>query len=196
MKRIAQGAEAILSKDKNKLIKDRVEKGYRHAKIDSRLRKLRTKAEARLLRRARQAGVLTPDVLNETEYSIEMEFIDGKRLKDVLDEMDSKSRAKLLKGVGKGIALLHSAHIIHGDLTTSNMLLTGKDIYFIDFGLGEVSPSIEKMATDLHLLKEVFRSTHYRHFKSFNHVISGYKWDRSKDVLKRMEEIESRGRYK
>ncbi|MFH1786138.1 MAG: KEOPS complex kinase/ATPase Bud32 [archaeon] len=196
MKKVAQGAEAILWRDGKKLVKDRIKKGYRHEAIDARLRKLRTASEARLLRRARAAGVLTPQILAETQYAIKMEFIDGKRLKDVLDAMPAARRSALLKKLGRDIAKLHSAHIIHGDLTTSNILYSAGKLYFIDFGLGEVSPSIEKMATDLHLLKEVFRSTHYRHFESFKNVVSGYKWEKSKDVLTRMEEVESRGRYK
>lgn len=199
MKIIAQGAEAVLSTTGGKLLKNRLKKSYRHQKIDQELRAARTTREANLLRKARRAGVLTPGILGVKDCTIEMEHIKGKKVKDFLDDVSPSERSKLCKKIGKDISKLHAHDIIHGDLTTSNMLVEAdtQDLYFIDFGLGDVSKTVEAKATDLHLLKEVFRSTHFRHFEAWEDVIAGYeKWDGSKDVLTRLKKVEMRGRYK
>ena len=192
--RLAQGAEAVLWKEKN-LRKERIPKGYRHQEIDQEIRKKRTRGEARLLERAARAGVNVPRVLNVSEFEIEMEFVDGKRVKDVVGAATVAEQKALGKKIGASIAKLHLNSIIHGDLTTSNMIVHDNSIYFIDFGLGEVSDSIEKMAVDLRLLKEVFTSTHYRQFAMFESILKAYKWERSEEVIKRLETVESRGRY-
>jgi len=192
--RVAQGAEAILWKNEN-LKKERVSKGYRHPEIDSEIRKRRTKAEARLLERASRAGVNVPRVINVSDFEIEMEFVEGKRVKDVIAGASAEERKKLGEKIGESISLLHSNNIIHGDLTTSNMILKDEKVFFIDFGLGEVSPSIEKMAVDLRLLKEVFTSTHYKYYEMFEEILKAYKWEKSTEVIERMKVVESRGRY-
>ncbi len=198
MKTIAQGAEAVLSAGGGKVLKDRVKKSYRHPKLDQELRKARTTREANLLRKARRAGVLTPSVLETSDHKIEMEHIKGKKVKDFLDSATPSARSELCKRIGESIAKLHNNHIIHGDLTTSNMLITEKDeLYFIDFGLGDVDKSVEAKATDLHLLKQVFKSTHFRHFEAWKDVLAGYEsWSGAKDVLTRLKTVEKRGRYK
>ena len=186
---IAQGAEAKLYRKDDILIKDRIKKSYRIKEIDDKLRKERTTMEAKLLREARRVGVLTPKILNTTDTTIEMEFIDGKKIKDILD-----SQIELSEKIGYNIGKLHEAGIIHGDLTTSNMILKEK-IYFIDFGLGFFSKRIEDQATDLHLLKEAIKSTHFKNLEIiWKNIIKGY--GNSKKVLEKLEEIEKRGRYK
>ena len=192
--RVAQGAEAILWKERN-LRKERVEKGYRHPEIDREIRKRRTRSEARLLERAQRAGVNVPKVLKTSEFEIEMEFIDGERMKDVIPKAAPAERKKLGKGIGISIAKLHSNSIIHGDLTTSNMIMKDGKIFFIDFGLGEVSDSIEKMAVDLRLLKGVFTSTHFRQFEVFEEILKAYRWEKAGEVIERMKKVETRGRY-
>lgn len=209
--RLAQGAEAILWKEEiegekrkgrsgkgNKemgLRKERVSKGYRHPEIDREIRKRRTRGEARLLERAKRAGVNVPEVLGTSDFEIEMEFIEGERVKDVIAGMPEAMRKKLGAKIGKSIALLHTNSIIHGDLTTSNMIRKEGSVYFIDFGLGEVSPSIEKMAVDLRLLKEVFTSTHYKYYSVFEAILAAYKWERAEEVVERLKKVETRGRY-
>ncbi len=186
--RVAQGAEAIPWKNEN-LKKERVSKGYRHPEIDSEIRKRRTKAEARLLERASRAGVNVPRVINVSDFEIEMEFVEGKRVKDVIAGASAEERKKLGEKIGESISLLHSNNIIHGDLTTSNMILKDEKVFFIDFGLGE------KMAVDLRLLKEVFTSTHYKYYEMFEEILKAYKWEKSTEVIERMKVVESRGRY-
>ena len=96
MKIIKRGAEAIIYLDDSHLVKERVKKNYRLAQIDDRLRKLRIRKEARLLSEAKRAGVETPNMfsVDENEFKITMEFIDGKRLKEFLNETDDDNRDK------------------------------------------------------------------------------------------------------
>ena len=52
MKLIAQGAEAKIFKKKDSVLKDRIKKSYRLPQIDIKLRKSRTRSEAKILRKA------------------------------------------------------------------------------------------------------------------------------------------------
>ena len=197
---IAQGAEAKLYREGNRLIKERLEKNYRHEAIDKKLRKQNTRREYRLLNKA-DAIINVPKILdyNENEYRITMEFIEGETLRDVLDILPTKKRLELCKQLGREIAKLHNQDIIHGDLTTSNFILKEGKVYVIDFGLGFHSTKIEDKAVDLHLLRQAFESKHYKHFQhSFKEVIKGYKKEskQAKEILNRLEVVEKRGRYK
>ena len=193
MKLIKQGAESAIFLDKNKIIKHRISKGYRIKEIDEKIRKFRTRSEVRLLEKA---NVNVPKVLNvdEKEMKIEMEYLDGSLVKNIFDDLKEKERLALCKTLGEEISKLHEKDIIHGDLTTSNLILKNGKIYFIDFGLGFFSNKTEDKAVDLHLLKQALESKHYKNFKkSYQQVLKHYK---HKDVLKRLETVESRGRYK
>jgi Kae1-associated kinase Bud32 len=127
-----------------------------------------------------------------------MEFIDGKPLSKNLDKLSNYR--KICKQVGKDLAKLHNSGIIHGDLTTSNILLEKKTskIFFIDFGLSFHSNRIEDKAVDLHLIKEALEAKHPKIFKnSFKKILKGYKKSENfQKVLTRLEKVESRGRYK
>ncbi len=195
MKLIRQGAEANLYHDDGILIKERIKKSYRVSELDEKIRKQRTKREAKLLQRASRANVNVPKVLEIEKFNLEIEFIDGLRLKDVLNE---KNYSKFCRKIGEMAAKLHKNGIIHGDLTTSNIIVKDDKLFLIDFGLGFFSIKTEDKATDLHLLSEAFESTHYEFSeKAFNVVLREYEknYDESKHVLKRLEEIEKRGRY-
>ncbi|MEI6850166.1 MAG: serine/threonine protein kinase, partial [archaeon] len=89
-------------------------------------------------------------------------------------------------------------NIIHGDLTTSNMIYSKNEVYFIDFGLGYESSNIEDKATDLHLIKQALEAKHFKYFeKLFNSILKGYKISKNYSlVVKRLEAVEKRGRYK
>ena len=200
MKIIKRGAEAVLYLDNSHLVKERVKKSYRLAQIDERLRKLRTRKEARLLSEAKRLGVETPNMfaVDENNFKITMEFVDGKRLKEFLNETDDKNREKTAEKIGKAVGLLHKNGIIHGDLTTSNMILKNDKIYFIDFGLGDFSKRIENQAVDLSVLKEAFKSTHFKHLNLlWESFIKGYKQTNNNfnKVLDTLNDIEKRGRY-
>lgn len=195
---IGRGAEAILEKKGNKLLKDRIKKSYRIPEIDTRLRKERTKKEMSLMLAARRNRVDVPNVFGINEFVLETEFIDGKTVRDILDKLSPAELKDVCRKIGENIAKLHNAGMIHGDLTTSNMILKDNIVYFIDFGLGEFSNKIEDKAIDIHLLKEALISKHNRLWKMcFDVIIYVYKehMKDSEKVLARLEQIEKRGRY-
>ncbi len=195
---IQQGAEAILYVEDGKLIKERIKKGYRIKEIDDSLRKLRTRKETKLLEKAKIIDV--PEVYDSSDKNMKivMEYLRGDLIKDILDGIDSGKRKSICKNIGKNISVLHEKDIIHGDLTTSNMILRKNKVYFIDFGLGFISDKVEDKAVDLHLLKKALMAKHYRISEEvFENVLEGYKENKSfKEVLNRLEKVESRGRYK
>lgn len=195
---IAQGAEAILLKKDKILEKKRIKKGYRHKKLDLFLRASRTRYEARLLEKA--ASIIpVPKIKKIKNYAIEMEFIKGKKLSEWLDKFPMEKALKICKEIGESIAKLHANNIVHGDLTTSNMIYNDKKdkVYFIDFGLSFHSTRIEDKAVDLYLLKQALKSKHFKSWDNyFKEVIKAYKWQASDQVLKQLDKVESRGRYK
>jgi len=135
------------------------------------------------------------------DANIIMEFVEGKQIKEVLDAVSKEERLNVCKLVGKLIGRLHGNGIIHGDLTTSNMILTpyGK-VVFVDFGLSERSVELEPMGVDLHLMKRALQSTHYKYAKEcFKAVMDGYEEalgkEETKKVTVKIREIERRGRY-
>lgn len=203
MKILKRGAEAVIySEDidgQKFLVKERVRKKYRLAQIDERLRRERMRQEMKLMREARGHGILTPAIVasDESSYKIVMEQIDGTVLKTFLEK--PKSPEKTCLEVGKKIGKMHSAGIIHGDLTTSNMILSDGKIFFIDFGLGQFSKRIEDMATDLSVLIKALRATHHKiHLKCWRSILRGYRSQNKKypEVLRRLEKIEGRARYR
>lgn len=200
MKIIKRGAEAVLYLENGQLVKERLKKSYRLPEIDVKLRKLRTRKEGKLLSEARRVGVETPKIfsIDEQRFKINMEFIDGKRLKEFFNDTNDVKRKKVAEDVGKLVGLLHKNGIVHGDLTTSNMILKDDKIYFIDFGLGEFSKRVENLATDLSVLKEAFKSTHFKYLDLlWGSFIKGYKQanDNFNKVLDTLNDIEKRGRY-
>ncbi|MEK6951970.1 MAG: KEOPS complex kinase/ATPase Bud32 [Nanoarchaeota archaeon] len=199
MELIQIGAEAVLTKEDNKLIKYRVSKGYRLNEIDEKLRKFRTRRESKILEKLD----FVPKVFSSDDKNMKiiMEFINGKLVKNILDELNEKERKEICEKIGEQIGEMHDIGIVHGDLTTSNMIIQEgtKKIVFIDFGLGLFSKKLEDKATDLRLFRQALESKHYRVFdKSYNCVLDGYKKSKnSKEVLKWLEEkVEKRGRYK
>jgi len=196
---VKKGAEANICIDKGKkiIVKDRVKKGYRVDELDTKIRKMRTKTEAKLLIMARKAGVLAPKVISSENSKISMEYIPGKRLKDAID---SKNYKCLMESLGHLVAALHANDIIHGDLTTSNFIIEddGKRIYVVDFGLGCIDKSLEKKAVDLHLFEEAFESTHSEiGSDAVKVMLEAYRknYADAGDVLERLEIIRKRGRY-
>ncbi|MFH1770479.1 MAG: KEOPS complex kinase/ATPase Bud32 [archaeon] len=190
MKQIGAGAEAIIYLDKNKVIKKRLKKNYRIKEIDEALRKTRTRVESKILEKI---PVKAPKIVStDRKENIEMEFIEGQKIRDLLDK-----RPELAKEIGKKVAAMHNAGIIHGDLTTSNMILK-EEIYFIDFGLSFFSEKLEDKAVDIHLFKQALESKHYRVAeKAFKEFLKGYsKAKNYKNIMNRFKIVEERGRYK
>lgn len=190
---IKKGAEADIYLKDGAIIKDRIPKLYRITPLDDKLRKERTRAEAKLLERAANV-VSVPKVLKIGKFSIEMEYIDCPRVKDILGK---KNFRIICAELSQSIVALHKSEIIHGDLTTSNLLLKGGKIYFIDFGLGFFSKKPEAMAVDLHTLFEALESTHSEIAgEAIELILSEYeKSGGKKEVIERLEKLKSRGRY-
>ncbi len=204
---IKKGAEASLFLEEwqgqKVVMKRRLPKKYRLPEIDRRIRSYRTIHESQLLHHAKQAGVPTPTIflIDLANSNIIMEFVEGKQLKQILEQLTPDERRDLNRHIGRLIGQLHHDGIIHGDLTTSNMILTpsGK-VVFVDFGLGEKTVELELKGVDLHLMKRAYQSTHFRFAKDcFRAVLEGYSLvvgsDEAKRVLIKIREIEQRGRY-
>ena len=198
-KTIAQGAEAKIFLSENLITKDRIPKSYRITELDNMLRKRRTKSETKLLIKASKI-IPTPIPQESKEFDkIIMPFIDGKKLSKHLNTFPLAKQKQILKQIGNSVAKLHNADIIHGDLTTSNMILSQeKKIFFIDFGLGYESRKNEDKAVDIHLLKQALEA---KHFKSGETLFKEFKkgYSKSKDskiIFKRLNAVEKRGRYK
>ena len=198
---VKRGAEATITEGewhgRNVMVKERIPKRYRIPSLDNMLRRTRTKREAVLMAEARGCGIPTPiiydvDVVSST---IVMENIKGELAKDVLQA--SQDRNAVAREIGVLVGRLHANNIVHGDLTTSNMLIKDGKIYFIDFGLGERSQEPEKKGVDLHLLKEALDSAHSEFPELFGHVSESYisEYDGGKEILAIVEDIEKRGRY-
>lgn len=185
------GAEAIIESRDGYVVKQRIPKRYRVKEVDEHIRRERTKTEARLISEARRCGVPTPIIHDVTDYDIVMEYIEGPQLKRVLDR-------ELSERIGELVGRLHTSGIVHGDLTTSNMIQSGGRIYLIDFGLAHFDRSIEAQGVDVHVLFQTFESTHDEHEALINAFIKGYEktFDGAKDAIQRVREIESRGRYR
>jgi len=216
MRLLDQGAEAKVYATSIKgmacIVKDRIEKKYRIKEIDRKLRLLRTRHEASLLARAARAGVNVPKVIDVSalsdsstlkakgvsspEFLLCIEMISGSKMRDFLIRYAGEpERVKeICWRIGEQVRKMHNADIIHGDLTTSNMIYDGNRIYFIDFGLGEVSTRLEDKAVDLHLIKECFKSKHYDIWKE---AWEAFKEGYGKSVVfEQLRKVEARARYK
>jgi len=207
MKQIDKGAEATIYKDGNKILKERERKGYRLKEIDDKLRKFRTRREAKVLNKLEKMKFPSPRLhaMCDEAMQLRMDMVNGNKLRDVL----YKEPIALAREMGKKIGIMHKNNIIHGDLTTSNMILSEKsnslresmypEIKFIDFGLSFFSTKEEDKAVDLHLLRQALESKHYDIWKKcFEAALKGYKetYPKHTSVLDRLKKVENRGRNK
>ncbi len=178
-----RGAEAVLHKSTflghEVVVKERIPKRYREKKLDEKLRRERTRAEAKLLHRAKLAGVSCPTVLSVSFFGLVMTHIDGKR---------PRMGGKECREAGRLLAMLHKKDVIHGDYTPANLLKEKGRLCVIDFGLGFFSSDVEDKAVDVFTM---LRSV--EHKKEF---LKGYSsYEKSRAVLKRERQVESRVRY-
>ena len=188
-----RGAEAVIIFRNDKVEKYRPPKLYRVPALDRRLIAERTRAEARLIAAARKGGVPTPVMSDIATDTIVMEEIKGKLLTENLNE-------KAVYKSGQVIGKLHAAGIVHGDLTTSNIILREKDgiCVLIDFGLAQVSSEIEQRGVDVHVLFQTFESTAPERADTLKTAFAaGYTetFVEADKVIAREREIELRGRY-
>ncbi|EAW09956.1 serine/threonine protein kinase BUD32 [Aspergillus clavatus NRRL 1] len=224
-------------------LKVRPSKPYRHPILDRRLTRQRILQEARCLVKLVREGVNVPAVLaldwegQNTEKGfggawLMMEWVEGLVVRVVLERWErwmkrnqGSSGAEelkeeenwvrdLLRRIGRAVGALHKAGVIHGDLTTSNLILrppghvgeqadTGEsspsmegDVVLIDFGLASQSLQDEDRAVDLYVLERAFGSTHPRTEPFFEEVLNGYResYKGASSALKRLEDVRMRGR--
>lgn len=199
----AKGAEAVLTVERNNsndfiVKKSRIKKAYRFPIIDEQLRIFRTRHEAKILEVLKKTGIEVPELI-EADVSggiLKMSFVKGNKLRDVLENNPVIFGEKL----GVIVAKTHSAGIIHGDLTTSNIIVSSdNNLTLIDFGLSFFSAKIEERAVDLHLLERALEAKHFRIAKScFCAFLNKYAETllEGKTVLERLKIVERRGRYK
>ena len=189
MRKLSEGAEAKVFETKmfevDAVVKVRQAKAYRIGELDESLRRSRTRKEARAMLRASEAGVRVPRLLGLGKFSIYMEKMSGKLMKDTLGKHLPYSY------IGEMLAKMHAANVIHGDFTPANIMINGKEMYVIDFGLAEISESVENKAIDLLLMK---RSIGRREYADLQQAYTR-DYTESKQVIARLAEIEKRGRY-
>ncbi|MCX6750723.1 MAG: hypothetical protein NTZ83_04655 [Candidatus Pacearchaeota archaeon] len=130
---LARGAEAkiFLDKENALIIKDRISKSYRIPELDKKIIKQRTKAETKLLIKANQVINSPLPEKSKKHNKIIMPYVQGEKLSDSLNDFTLEKQKQIMVKIGESIAKLHKADIIHGDLTTSNMILvsdTDKDV--------------------------------------------------------------------
>lgn len=200
---LKRGAEAELRRTeflgRPAVEKSRVRKAYRLDALDEDLRRTRIRTEAKLMSEARSAGVSVP-ILYDIDLAgnrIVMEFVAGPTVKECLDQGGGRA-LRVARDVGRVVGRLHRAGIVHGDLTTSNMIVGEGQIVMIDFSLGGKDERVEGRGVDLHLLREALTSSHRRAATYYREVVRGYRTimgPAATAVIAKVKEIESRGRY-
>ncbi len=187
---IGRGAEAVVTLESGTVKKQRLPKSYRQPELDMRIRQERTLREAKITSDARRCGVPTPIICDISSFELKMEHVQGKKLKEVIDP-------ELSEKVGEMVGRLHTGGIIHGDLTTSNMILREGKICLIDFGLAFYESSLEAQGVDVHVYFQTIESTHDRPEELIEAFQAGYMraYPQAEAVLKRVKEIKARGRY-
>jgi len=209
-KLIYKGAEASLFYGhwfgREVIFKYRIPKNYRVEELDKKIRIERTLNEGKALIKVKNYGLNVPQVyeIDAQNSILIMKFIEGEKLKNILENLSENQKSNYFKKIGRAIAILHQNGHIHGDITTSNLIITNdEDIFLIDFGLHEYSDTIEDKSVDLHLFKRVLISSHGKNFEiCFNSFLNGYRSEYEQvnkpecnQIIKNIHAIESRGRY-
>jgi TP53 regulating kinase-like protein len=208
--------------------KERFAKSYRHAILDERLTKLRCRAEARILEKCLKKGGMDVPVVYQIQGPVlYLEFIEGVTVRDYLltlhtdnsnssnsDSNHEKELAEhMARNIGTTVGKLHSLGVVHGDLTTSNMMLRSEavdisvttgdtNLTLIDFGLGKNTESAEERAVDLYVLERALLSTHPTLPDTFWEVVmqayekaaSAKADNKCQATLTRLEQVRQRGR--
>lgn len=230
LKILKQGAEAKLYiceyLGRPTLIKERFKKNYRHPDLDTSITKERIKNEARSIVRCKSAGVRTPALylvdfdrrriyMEHFQHSITIkDFIINLTKSNSNNEEFTKSLDIYAVKIGKTVRKLQDNNIIHGDLTTSNMLLVEKDptssvndskwlnhenvdLVMIDFGLSYIDSSAEDKGVDLYVLERALISTHNDYPDLFSKIFDAYKSSSKsniKEIVNKYEDVRARGR--
>ena len=161
---------------------------------------------------------------NNDSSSVEKEdVIEPKKAR--LEENNDATKVKLTKidphslqiatEIGLLVAKMHNIQIVHGDLTTSNILLRNPpsdengnwkpELVMIDFGLATSTTGSsgkggggghEEKAVDLYVLERAFEATHPGSKQLVKEILRAYKGacKTSDSVLQRLSQVRLRGR--
>ena len=194
-----QGAEATVTFEGDRVVKERNPRECRHPDLDGRLRRERTRAEVRLTSEARRAGVPTPVVhdIDPVAGRLVFQHVGRCDLRDALS-------AERVRSVAAHLATLHGAGLVHGDPTTRNVRVDpaeGADpaLFLVDFGLGYYTDDPEDYAMDLHVFGGSLAGTAEDADRLVSAAETAYcEVESGPDVdvvLDQLQEIEGRGRY-
>ncbi|EGW31085.1 uncharacterized protein SPAPADRAFT_52263 [Spathaspora passalidarum NRRL Y-27907] len=224
------------SEDASKyIIKYRPPKPYRHPKIDASITKIRTVGEARIMYKLSKLGIPAPTLISSDFNNgiVWMEYL-GYNLpngnissfKNWLWFLEETAKAQqdeegedlslcvseevklVCNKVGELIGRIHLNDVIHGDLTSSNIILLpeNNEPALIDFGLSSISGLPEDKAVDLYVLERAILSTHSVFSNTYNTwLLQGYKdihhskefkqgSKKYSETIKRLEDVRLRGR--
>ena len=175
---------------------------YRLKELDDEIRRQRTAREAEMVAAARAAGVESPFLyyVDLPRSTLVEEFVEGERLKDLVSALPPRESAPLFRLLGADAARLHAAGIMHGDLTTANVVRRGRGLVFLDFGLALHSARTEDHAVDLRLIKETIYGAHSavaaRAMAALREGYAGVAGEpRARAVFRQLVAVERRGRY-
>ncbi|RYR37857.1 hypothetical protein Ahy_A09g042769 [Arachis hypogaea] len=206
---LKQGAEARVFESnfvgRRSVIKERFSKKYRHPTLDIKLTLRRLNAEARCMTKARKLGVCTPALyaVDTVLNTLTFEYVEGPSLKEVLLEFGLKGVVEerlddIASQVGDAIGKLHDGGLIHGDLTTSNMLLKSgtNQLVLIDFGLSFTSTLPEDKAVDLYVLERALLSMHSSCGNVMDRILAAYRKSSKQwsSTLNKLAQVRQRGR--
>ena len=202
MKLVKKGAEAdiyvTIWNGLDSILKIRKKKDYRVHSLDMRIRTLRTIREAKMISEAKSFGITTPLVyfVDEKKCEIYLQLIKGKLVRD----LSLNKIIKICTEIGKMVGTLHKNGVMHGDLTTSNFILSNQGLVILDFGLSQKTDKVDDYAIDLRLFKEVLNSAHAQIVEdAWLSFVLGYRkilgTMLTEKVLSHVSVIEKRGRY-
>ncbi|KAG6495292.1 hypothetical protein ZIOFF_043086 [Zingiber officinale] len=170
---VKQGAEARVFKStfvgRLSIVKERFSKKYRHPLLDSKLTVKRLNMEVRCMTKARRLGVPTPVLyaVDPILHTLTFEYVDGLSVKEILLDFGLNGIVEeqlndIAIQIGTAMGKMHDGGLIHGDLTTSNMIIRGETnhLVLIDFGLSFTSTIPEDKAVDLYVLERALLSMH------------------------------------
>lgn len=206
---LKQGAEARIFEStflgRRSIVKERFSKKYRHPVLDSKLTLKRLNAEARCMTKARRLGVYTPALyaMDPLLYTLTLEYVEGPAVKEVLlafgeDGIIEERLDDLATQIGEAIGKLHDGGLIHGDLTTSNMLIQSgtNRLVLIDFGLSFTSTIPEDKAVDLYVLERALLSMHSSCGNVMDRILTAYRRSSKQwsATLNKLAQVRQRGR--
>ena len=183
------------------VLKWRKPKSYRDPALDYQIRRRRTINEVRNMYTAHTIGIKVPAVyfFDPEKATIIMEYVAGENLRDLLN----RGEHSYLRDVGVLIGRMHRAGLVHGDLAPTNIILSRGNLYFIDFGLGDIRRGWTRrtailMARDVNVLLRTLDLYGDRAEKLGNLFWDGYREEmgqRANAVEKEVGKIRASGRY-